>query len=187
MSEPTVLVVDDEPAIADAHAQWLSDDYVVKTAYNGREALAEMDDSVDVVLLDRRMPDISGDDVLDSIREENYDCRVAMVSAVEPDFDILELGYDTYLVKPVSEADRLIETVETLLNRSQYDDRMQELLALASKKATLEAKKTRAELEENSEYQRLTHELDTLYKNVSNAADRLDDDDLRAEFSKIGN
>lgn len=187
MSDPTVLVVDDEPAIADAHAQWLSEEYTVKTAYDGEQALEEMDESVDVVLLDRRMPGISGDEVLDTIREEGYDCRVAMVSAVEPNFDILELGYDTYLVKPVSEADRLIETVETLLRRSQYDSQMQELLALASKKGTLEAKKTRSELAEHAEYQRLTEQVEELYTSVSDATDRLDDDDLRAEFFELKN
>ena len=185
MSDPTVLVVDDEPAIADAHAQWLSEEYTVKTAYDGEQALEVMDESIDVVLLDRRMPGISGDDVLNTIRDRNYDCRVAMVSAVEPNFDILELGYDTYLVKPVSEADQLLETVETLLRRSQYDGEMQELLALASKKGTLEAKKTQSELEEHTEYQRLTDRLDTLYERVSSTTDDLDDDDLRAEFFEL--
>ncbi|WP_255169704.1 response regulator [Natrononativus amylolyticus] len=185
MSDPTVLVVDDEPAIADAHAQWLSEEYTVKTAYDGEQALELMDDSIDVVLLDRRMPGISGDEVLETVRERGYDCRVAMVSAVEPSFDILELGYDTYLVKPVSEADRLLETVETLLRRSEYDDQMQELLALASKKGTLEAKKTRSELEDHAEYQQLKKQLDALYENVSDATEQLDDDDLRAEFFEL--
>jgi DNA-binding response OmpR family regulator len=36
------------------------------------------------VLLDRRMPGLSGDNALNRIREREYDCRVAMVTAVDP-------------------------------------------------------------------------------------------------------
>ena len=122
MSEqlPLVLVVEDEPDLADLYAAWLGDEYRVRTAYGGREALDELDeaDEVDAILLDRRMPGLSGDEVLTAVRDRGIDCRVAMVTAVEPDFDILEMGFDDYLVKPVSKDD-LLGVVETMRSRSE--------------------------------------------------------------------
>jgi DNA-binding response OmpR family regulator len=182
MPDATVLIVDDEKPITDAYAQWLENDYDVRTAYSGSEALDKLDEAVDVVLLDRRMPDLSGEDVLDQIHDQGLKCRVALVSAVEPDFDILELGFDAYLEKPVSEASELLETVEALLRRSTYDAQMQEFLSLANKKAALETKKSSEELEANEEYAKLTDELSILRERLSNTATDLDDEDLRAEL-----
>ncbi|MFB6105679.1 MAG: response regulator, partial [Halobacteriaceae archaeon] len=64
-ARPTVVVVDDEEGIAEAYSYWLSDEYDVRTAQSGAGALETIDEDVDVVLLDRRMPDRSGDEVLD--------------------------------------------------------------------------------------------------------------------------
>jgi CheY-like chemotaxis protein len=41
----------------------------VRTAYGGHEALEELSDDVDVILLDRRMPGLSGDEVLEEVRD----------------------------------------------------------------------------------------------------------------------
>lgn len=112
---PTVLFVDDERAVADGHAARLSDQYRTRTAYDGRTALDEMDDSVDVVFLDRRMPRMSGEEALEDIREQGYDCHVVMLTGIEPDEDVVEMGFDEYLVKPIREPE-LRETVERLLS-----------------------------------------------------------------------
>jgi DNA-binding response OmpR family regulator len=177
----TILIVDDEPSITDLYALRLEDEYDVRTAYSGSEALEKIDDDVDVVLLDRRMPDLSGDDVLAKIREEGIDCRVAMVTAVDPDFDILDLGFDAYVVKPVSEED-LKDTVSTLLRRSEYDDKLRELTALMSKKAALESEKTEEDLENHGEYQRLRSQLQTLRDQLDDTVEELDEEDFSAAF-----
>ncbi|MCW8171886.1 response regulator [Natrialba swarupiae] len=52
----TIVVADDEPLYADAHSRMLADRYDVKTVYSGAAALEAVDDSVDVLLVDRRMP-----------------------------------------------------------------------------------------------------------------------------------
>lgn len=106
-----VLFVDDEKELADVYATWLEDSYDVETAYSGEGAL-EYIDEVDIIFLDRRMPGISGDDVLNRIIERDLDCRVAILSAVEPDFEET-LGYDKYLTKPTTK-EELHETVEEL-------------------------------------------------------------------------
>ncbi|NGM67456.1 response regulator [Natronolimnobius sp. AArcel1] len=152
--EGHVLVVDDESRLADLFAAWLQSDWTVETAYDGDSALETISNDVDVVLLDRRMPGLSGDEVLSEIRDRGYDCRVVMVTAVDPDFDIIEMGFDDYLVKPVSR-DELITMVENVSTRSAYAATIQDYYALVSKKALLESEKADRELEDHGEYQEL--------------------------------
>jgi two-component system response regulator AdeR len=171
---PLVLVVEDEPDLADLYAAWLQGEYRVRTAYGGTEALDQLDDDVDVVLLDRRMPGLSGDEVLEAVRGRNIDCRVAMVTAVEPDFDIVAMGFDDYLVKPVSR-DALLDTVESLELRSSYDDGVQEMFALASKKALLESEKTESELSGNDEYAELSARLEALREELDTTMGSMDE------------
>jgi DNA-binding response OmpR family regulator len=191
MSEqpPLVLVVEDEPDLADLYAAWLGDEYRVRTAYGGQEALDELDeadDAVDAILLDRRMPGLSGDEVLSAVRERGIDCRVAMVTAVEPDFDILKMGFDDYLVKPVT-SDTLRETVEGLLRRGEYDTEMQELFSLTSKKAMLETEKSATELADHEEYQRLTDRIGELRSRADQSLEAVteDDDDFEKLFQEF--
>jgi DNA-binding response OmpR family regulator len=181
---PTILIVDDEPSITDLYALRLEDEYDVRTAYSGEEALEKIDDDVEVVLLDRRMPDLSGDDVLTKIRDDGIDCRVAMVTAVDPDFDILDLGFDAYVVKPVSEDD-LKNTVETLLRRANYDGQLKEMTSIMSKKAALESEKSDEELENNPEYQQLVERLDQLHDRIDETVDELDEEDFSAAFYSL--
>jgi predicted DNA binding protein/DNA-binding response OmpR family regulator len=136
---PVVLVVDDDEDLADTCEYWLRDDYDVRVAYGGEAALERADESVDVVLLDRRMPNLSGDDVLDELRERGLDCRVAMMTAVEPDTDIVDMPFDEYLVKPVTKTD-VRETVEELLVRSDFEDDVREYFALESTESVLDAR-----------------------------------------------
>ena len=159
--EQTVLVVDDEPDIAELYATWLETGYEVRTASGGEEALDAVDGDVDVVLLDRQMPDCSGDEVLDRLRERGLECRVVMVTAVDPDFDIVEMVFDDYLTKPVSRED-LVGAVEEMRERDEYDRTVREFFSLASKKATLEAEKTRAELQDSEEYRQMTRQVEEL-------------------------
>jgi Response regulators consisting of a CheY-like receiver domain and a winged-helix DNA-binding domain len=158
-SDPVVLIVEDEPDVAETYRLWLNNEYEVEVARNGEAGLDRLDESVDVVLLDRMIPGASGDEVLDQIREQKLDCRVAMVTAVEPDFDILEMGFDTYLSKPVG-GKHLSETVETLLERAEYNSLLQEYYSLVEKRATLLTSKSKAQLAGNEEYERLEYEIE---------------------------
>lgn len=125
MSEPpetgTILVVDDLEDYLELYERRLSDDYDVVTASGGQAAIDRAGPDVDVVLLDRDMPEVPGREVLARIRDADYECRVAMVTAEEPDEDVVELGYDAYLQKPVS-GPELTATVDRLLRLVAYDD-----------------------------------------------------------------
>ncbi|WP_440769224.1 HalX domain-containing protein [Natronorubrum sp. DTA28] len=169
---PSVLIVEDEPDLADLYAAWLGESCDIETAYDGETALNAIDDGIDIVLLDRRMPGLSGDRILTTIRDRGLDCRVAMVTAVEPDFDIIGMGFDDYLVKPVSK-DELARIVEQLQLRSSYDEQLQEFFALASKKALLDAEKTDAELKSSQEYARLQDRIAVLRVEVDETMSEL--------------
>ncbi|PSP83450.1 hypothetical protein BRC83_06900 [Halobacteriales archaeon QS_1_68_17] len=158
VESPVVLVVDDNEAIANTYTAFLSEKFAVRTAYSGPEALDLLDESVEVVLLDRRMPELSGDAVLETIEERDLNCRIVMLTAVDPDFDIVEMGIDAYLVKPI-ERGELNDLVDEMLERSAYDDEFREFLALASKKAAIEAEMGSEALAESDEYERINRRL----------------------------
>jgi DNA-binding response OmpR family regulator len=184
-SEPaTVLVVDDEPDVADAYAAQLKDDFIVSTAYGGQEALDKIDAAVDVVLLDRRMPGISGDEVLEKIRSREHHVRVAMVTAVDPDFDIIDMPFDDYVIKPVSRDD-LFETINRLLTCSEYEEHLRRYYALTAKHATLIANKPESELAESDEFQTLEDEIDELKEELDQTVATFDEDDFVAAFRDL--
>jgi DNA-binding response OmpR family regulator len=180
----TILVVDDEPDLADLYAAWLDEQYETRVAYGGSEALEGFDGAVDVALIDRLMPEMSGDEVLERIRETGHDCQVAMVTAVEPDFDIIEMGFDDYLVKPILR-DELLKAVGDLISRGDYDSQLRDLYALVSKRAALVTQKSEEELAGSEEYQELETRIEALQADLDRTAMELSDDDFEVAFRKL--
>ncbi len=166
--QPTILVVEDQKELAEAYTAILSRNYSVITAYSGEAALEKVDDSVDVILLDRRMPGLSGDEVLAEIRRMGITAKVAMLTAVEPDTDIVELPFDDYRTKPVANAE-LQSLVETLLRWCEYDQQSQKFFRLAAKKAALET----AGKEMTDEYNSLLSEIKQVRKSVDATLEEL--------------
>ena len=178
-----VLVVEDEPDLAELYAIYLSDLYDVQTATNGETALEIVDAETDVVLLDRRMPDLTGDEVLEEIRARGLETQVAMITAVEPDVDIVEMQFDDYLVKPVTKED-LHGLVEILLRRANYDERSQEFFRLASKKAALESSPD-VSVENEAEYRELAQRMEDIRTELDDTLAELSDDDFREAFASF--
>lgn len=182
-SEPaTVLVVDDEEEVADVYALRLQNHYETSVAYSGADALEQVDENVDVVLLDRRMPDISGDEVLEHIRAEGYDCRVIMLTAVDPGFDIVDMPFDDYLCKPVEKAN-LVEAIDQQLEIKRYDEQLSEYLETTSKLTLLESELTEEEREESDELDRLHGRADDLRSEIEGALDEFED--IEQAFKQI--
>nr|WP_284438563.1 response regulator [Halomicroarcula laminariae] len=177
---PTVLIVEDEQHLADLYTDYLTDSFDVRTAYSGEEGLERLSEDIDVVLLDRRMPVVSGNEVLAEIEEQSLSCRVAMVTAVNPDFDIIEMGVDDYLVKPVTQRE-LTDVVERLQKITAYNEQLQALTTRKLKRNVLQVEKTRTELERSQRYQRLQSEIAEISDRVDElAADlNVEEEDLR--------
>jgi len=160
-SEQVVLVADDNTRINTMHTAWLEDGYTVRTASDGEETLRNLDTDVGVVVLDRRMPGLSGEEVLDWIRSQQYDIRVVMVTSEDVDFDLLDMRFDEYLTKPVRQ-DELRSVVADLFERRDYSTGLQEYLGLKSKIGLLRAEYSDATLENHELYQRLRSRVDEL-------------------------
>jgi len=175
-SNASVLVVDDEQEVADVYALRLRDSYETETAYGGTEALEKVDEETDVVLLDRRMPNVAGDEVLERIKDRDLRCRVIMITAVDPGFDILEMPFDDYLCKPVDKSD-LEDAIEQQLAASRYDERLSEYMNVSSKLALLEAEKPPSEMESNEEVSRLRERASKLRDELDDALEEFDDID----------
>ncbi|MFO7832681.1 MAG: response regulator [Halohasta sp.] len=179
---PTVLVVDDEQDIADIYTLQLEDEYDVRTVYGGPAAVEAVDETVDVVLLDRRMPELSGNEVLERIREAGYDCRVIMVTAIDPEFDIIEMPFDDYLCKPVDKG-TLMAAIEQQLTAKEYDETVSDLFRATSKLTVLEQEMSEEELEESAEYQQLKRATAEMRSEAEELMVELDD--FEAAFKAI--
>src|SRR5256885_6993886 len=100
-----ILVVEDERVVADAVATWLRGDaHAVDVAYDGGAALERIGvHDYDVVVLDRDVPVVHGDDVCRALTEADTSARVLMLTAAADIDDRvagLALGADDYLPQP---------------------------------------------------------------------------------------
>jgi CheY-like chemotaxis protein len=112
----TALVVDDEPDVCRITARMLDEaGFAVKLATSGPEALAKLPDSVDVIVLDVRMPGMSGVEVAREARRLGTTAPVLFVSGF-PENPAAGPGQPRhdFLFKPFT-PDQLVEAVRTLL------------------------------------------------------------------------
>lgn len=179
-----VLIVDDTRNLADLYTAWLSDTYTVKTAYGGEDALEQLDNTVDIVLLDRRMPDLAGEEVLATIRERDFDCQVALVTSIEPDTDIVTLGFDDYIQKPVTKP-ALHTLVESLSIRMDYSEKLQEYFALVSKRVTLQTAMDTDEFAVHPEICKLDNQIRDLQEDIDGLLSDFSNDDFRGAFQAL--
>jgi len=174
---PSVLIVDDEPALLDLYETWLADLEVAITRANcGAEALERCHEGIDVVLLDRHMPRLSGDELLHELRDRGFDPRVAFVSAATPDVRIVDLDIDAYLTKPVARG-MYVDLVQSLLRRESLPETADRYLLNLSKCAALLETESRSVLRNEPAYAALEEELSKLATQVD--GHRLDDPFLR--------
>jgi DNA-binding response OmpR family regulator len=122
MSEPAVLVVDDEAAIREALERALRlEGFAVRTAGGGVEALDEIRRELPaIVLLDVTMPDLDGVQVIKRLRAQGSDVPVCVLSArneVDDRVRGLQAGADDYLVKPFA-LEELVARLHALLRRT---------------------------------------------------------------------
>jgi len=122
MAEETILVVEDEPSVARGLEYGLkAEGFSVLVAPNGKRALEIVREGrPHLVLLDIRLPDMSGFDVCRALREEGRALPILMVTARDEEVDKvlgLELGADDYIVKPFSLRE-LLSRVRAALRRA---------------------------------------------------------------------
>ena len=123
-SQPIVLTIDDEKPVRESFHCFLEDvGFKVLQANNGREGLKIFHEShIDLVLVDLRMPEIDGLEVLAIILSASPDTPVIVVSGTGVISDVvkaLHLGAWDYLLKPILDMNVLKHAVEKSLDRSR--------------------------------------------------------------------
>jgi DNA-binding NtrC family response regulator len=101
-----ILVVDDEPGIRDQLGRWLnSEGYGVENAKNGREALSLVSkNNFELILLDLKLPDMDGFEVLEKICEDHPDICIIVMTGYGRDESPAEarrLGAFDFFEKPI--------------------------------------------------------------------------------------
>jgi DNA-binding response OmpR family regulator len=118
-----VLIAEDHPRLADTIATVLRREGIaVDVAYDGAEALTRTARTAyDVVVLDRDLPRVHGDDVCRSLIADGYPSAVLMLTAagtIEDRVAGLGIGADDYLTKPFALAE-LLARIHALARRSR--------------------------------------------------------------------
>lgn len=120
-----VLIIDDDHILVDVTSAGLEvDGFEVFTALDGKQGLKIVDEAKpDVVLLDLRLPDVDGFDVLRQIRntQKNYDIHVIMITG-DHTIDIdkaFALGADDCIIKPIDMA-YLVTRIGKLVQKKNH-------------------------------------------------------------------
>ena len=104
--KPLLVVIDDEQGILDVVGRFARRaGYDVETSSNGRDAIALLQTRrADLVMVDLRMPDVGGLDVLRAIRDIDPRCQAVLMTgyaSVETAVEAIKLGATDYLSKPI--------------------------------------------------------------------------------------
>ncbi|MCK5145997.1 sigma-54-dependent Fis family transcriptional regulator [bacterium] len=100
-----IFILDDEEMIRDLLSEtFIKDGYEVDTAMNGREALLKLERTdFDLLITDLRLPDISGMEVLEEVREKYIDMGIIMITAfgsIKNAVRAMKIGAFDYITKP---------------------------------------------------------------------------------------
>ncbi|HSF32754.1 MAG TPA: ATP-binding protein [Candidatus Tectomicrobia bacterium] len=138
---PRILVVDDEPGPRAALLEILHPKYRVMMAENGPDALQLLNTSpADLVMLDLKMPGMSGIDVLKAIKEADANIEAIMMTAyasLETIRGAMAYGASAYLIKPFGEDEVEEAVTKALARRAGRTGGQQEVRALLAQLLTL--------------------------------------------------
>jgi len=119
--EGKILIVDDDKRIANLIDEYMKMyDLKTKKAYCGKDALAFLDDSINLIILDINMDDIDGITLCKLIREK-YTIPIMFLSANATQYDKVKglgVGADDYITKPFDPME-LVARVKALLRRAE--------------------------------------------------------------------
>lgn len=120
----TILVVDDDKSILRTFTRILQKSgYDIETAETGKEAMEKAENRhYDLVLVDIRLPDVDGTDLLAKLKKQLLHTVKIMITgfpSLETGVKALDEGADAYLVKPVKPQELLVLLEEKLKNRQE--------------------------------------------------------------------
>ncbi|MDH5695058.1 MAG: PAS domain S-box protein [Dehalococcoidia bacterium] len=118
-----ILVVDDEEIVHLTMRRLLEPDgYTIDSAYGGAEALSKIDAGYDLLILDIRMPDLDGIEVLREIRKRQLAIEVLILTGyatLESATQALSYGARAYLMKPIEDIPEFKNKIQEAMHISQ--------------------------------------------------------------------
>ncbi|NQU16532.1 MAG: response regulator [Candidatus Saganbacteria bacterium] len=131
-TRPTILVVEDEEDMRQNLVELLSEEFDVLTAENGKQALRIYYNEqfhLNVVLLDIKLPDMSGIEILSKMRNMNLNPDIIMVTALndtETAVKSMRQGAYDYITKPFFAGD-IMATIKRALEKEDYSRKLKEI------------------------------------------------------------
>jgi PAS domain S-box-containing protein len=122
--KPTsVLVIDDDDSVRSSLSSYLEDaGYLPFTASDGQQGIIVFEkENIDLILVDLRMPEMDGYDVIKHIHKESPQTPLIVVSGasgIQDAIDTMKIGAWDYLVKPIREMSTLVHAIEKALDLS---------------------------------------------------------------------
>lgn len=124
-SKPRVLIIEDSPALAEVYRNYLrGEPYQVKHVAEGRSGMAEIEkDPPEALLLDLKLPDMDGMDILKHIHERQIPTSVVIITghaSVDVAIDAMRYGAFDFIEKPFS-AKRVKVTLRNAVDRQNLN------------------------------------------------------------------
>ena len=138
----SILIIDDDPLIRKTLSSHLSKtDYDVSMAEDGEEGLRSFEESMpDLTILDIRLPDMSGIEVLSRIKEKDKNASIIIMTAyddMKTTVDAIKLGAFEYLVKPLDYVE-LDLTINKAFQMQSLEDKVSYLVEEQQKEYTID-------------------------------------------------
>ncbi len=145
-----ILVIEDEPLLAQSIRQGLSDEnYAVDVFHNGREGYEQASvEEYDLILLDVMLPEMDGFAIAKKLRTEKNKTPIIFLTAKDTMHDKingLDFGGDDYLVKPFS-FEELLARMRSLIRRSTTNETILQVDTLELNPRTHIVKRTTSEI-----------------------------------------
>lgn len=128
--KPCVLLVEDSAPLAALYQEYLSDELInLSIADTGKSAIEKIKQNPpDLVILDLKLPDISGQEILLWIKSEQFPTSIIVATghgSVDIAVDVMRIGAEDFLEKPI-DANRLKTTVRNTLEKSRLRQLVEE-------------------------------------------------------------
>ena len=138
----SILIIDDDPLIRKTLSSHLSKaDYEISMAEDGDEGLRSFEESLpDLIILDIRLPDMSGIEVLSRIKEKDKNASIIIMTAyddMKTTVDAIKLGAFEYLVKPLDYVE-LDLTINKAFQMQSLEDKVSYLVEEQQKEYTID-------------------------------------------------
>lgn len=181
-----ILVIEDEASLAQLYSHHLGEKHDVEVETTGKQGIASVTPDTDLIFLDRKLGDITGDEVIEEVRRSETDCQIIMVTAVDPEFDIIEMDIEGYINKPVDKQD-LLDAAKQAFLLEEYEELVEEFYKLRQKRATLSANFSSTTLQQadDERYTWLMDRLETVEKRISEIAEQFPNEDMSDAFMSV--